>query len=121
MPLSRLEKWAATPFWDDAVANAEHKVSVKKKAAEAPVKVGRNFPIHLLKKAVSLSLCGLSVREIAGEVGRTPDTVNKWKYTDAWVEAREEILNDQVKMRIRDTSTTINEMARQIVASHWRL
>ena len=121
VPVSRLEKWATTLFWHDAVLYAEHKVSVKKKAAEALVKVGKKFPIDLLRKAVSLSLYGLSARAIAGEVGRTERTIKNWKKTDAWIQAHEEILNDQLKMRIRDVSTTINEMARQIVASHRRL
>ena len=71
--------------------------------------------------AVALAFCGLSVRQIATEVGRSPQRINQWKKTDAWIEAREEIFNDRFKMRVRDTSTTINEMARQIIASHWRL
>ena len=121
VPVSRLEKWATTLFWHDAVLYAEHKVSVKKKAAEAPVKVGKKFPIDLLRKAVSLSLYGLSMRAIAGEVGRTERTIKNWKKTDAWIEAREEILNDQLKMRIRDKSSLINQVAREMVASRWRL
>ena len=121
VPLSRLEKWAATLFWNDAILCSEHRASVKKKAAEAPVKVGKKFPMDLLRKAVALSLYGLSERAIAGEVGRAKKTIEKWKKTDAWIQAREEILNDQLKMRIRDASATINEMARQIVVSHWRL
>ena len=121
VPVSRLEKWAATSLWNDAVLYAEHKVSVKKKAAEAPVKVSKKFPIDLLRKAVALSLYGLSDREIAFEIGRCPRTLRDWKKTDAWIQAREEILNDQLKMRARDVSRTINEIARQMVASLWRL
>ena len=121
VPVSRLEKWASTSLWKDVILHAEHKVSVKKKAAEAPVKVSKKFPIDLLRKAVALSLYGLNDREIAFEVGRCAKTIKRWKKTDAWIEAREHTLNDQLKMRGRDVSRTINELARQMVASLWRL
>ena len=121
VPVSQVERWSETPLWDDAIAEAEHKASVKKKAAKAQVKVTKKFPIDLLRQAVILSLCGLSRRLIAHEIGRSQKTIENWEKTDAWIEVRAEILNDKVMMLARDVSTTINQIARQMVASHWRL
>lgn len=112
MPLDRLEKWMALPFWESMRLHAEHR-EARRIHKEPVVKVGNKFPMHLLKQAVFLWLAGWSLPEIGPVINRRVPTLRDWMLTDAWAEQIEKIMLDKLLMHLIDTGFTIDQMYHQ--------
>jgi len=105
------------PLWEVAKLEAEYEHE-RKLAQSMRLSPGDKIPQELLEQAILLTMAGWKLKDIAEAVGRSTRAVRGWRKTAAWLQLREKLLVDKLKMHLLDQGVTLRHILEESLYRH---